>query len=74
MISIRSCDSLSRTRYGVMPGSRLGTLARSISIPLRAAGRFARRAGQTGRSHILNSRNPRRERVVRDMLRGVTSL
>src|SRR5205814_1441078 len=36
MMSIRSCDSLSRTSYGVMPDSRLGTLARSISMPLPA--------------------------------------
>ena len=34
MISIRSCDSLSMISYGVMPGSRFGTLARSISMPL----------------------------------------
>ena len=34
MMSIRSCDSLSKISYGVMPGSRFGTLARSISTPV----------------------------------------
>jgi len=31
--SIRSCDSESRISYGVIPGSRVGTLDRSISTP-----------------------------------------
>ena len=31
--SIRSCDSESRISYGVIPGSRVGTLERSISTP-----------------------------------------
>src|SRR5919202_643538 len=34
MISIRSCDSLRSVSYGVIPVSRLGTLARSISTPV----------------------------------------
>ena len=36
MISIRSCDSLNKISYGVMPDSRFGTFARSISMPLPA--------------------------------------
>ncbi len=39
-----------------MPGSRLGTLSRSISTPVpRAAGGLAGRAGQPRRAHVLDA-------------------
>ena len=57
--SMRSCDSLSMTSYGVMPSSRRGTCATSISMPASPRWRaLDERAGQAGGAEVLQADDP----------------
>ena len=56
MISMRSCDSLRRISYGVIPGLALRDFGEiDLDAGAAAAGRFAGRTGEPGRAHVLDA-------------------